>query len=274
MYETHGIKALSERQISRLLNHHPVRVAPGTHHKIELSHEQSKKHHKAHMKGTGYTLTLDPFQVQRHQHLRHHMHGRGTGTAFGAVLGHVASGAAQAAGTRLTDAIAGTDTKANQDSYDNTAGTTMTAQGMKRRGRPRKMHGGAVNRINKYNRWTGVLGDTYHSVANVLKPVAQPIFQAGTQRAVGYINPTTQQDYYNNATMGMGIKRRGRPHKMHGGFIMPHVKVSTNIPGARNMQLPRMSIGGAMINAGYSIGGYGLKHKKKVHRKKAMHFEL
>ena len=217
MYETHGIKALSERQISRLLNHHPVRVAPGTHHKIELSHEQSKKHHKAHMKGTGYTLTLDPFQVQRHQHLRHHMHGRGTGTAFGAVLGHVASGAAQAGGTRLTDAIAGTDTKANQDSYDNTAGTTMTAQGMKHRGRPRKMHGGAVNRINKYNRWTGVLGDTYHSVANVLKPVAQPIFQAGTQRAVGYINPTTPQDYYNNS--GMGIKRRGRPRKMHGGRV-------------------------------------------------------
>ena len=209
MYSLHSIESLSKPQISRLLNGHGVRVRHGGHHKIHLSHEQSKKHHKASREGKGYTLHFDPYQMAQHQHLR----GKGTGTAFGAVLGHVASGAAQAAGTRLTDAIAGTDSNANQDAYDNTAGTTMTAQGVRRTGRPHKV-GGAVNRINKYNRWTGVLGDTYHSVADVLKPVAQPIFQAGTARAVGYINPTTPQDYYNNS--GMGIKRRGRPHKMHG----------------------------------------------------------
>ena len=70
MYQTAGIAPLSQTQVSKLLNHHSVRVKAGTHHKVGLSKEQMKKHHKAHMKGTGYTLTFDPFQVAKMQHLR------------------------------------------------------------------------------------------------------------------------------------------------------------------------------------------------------------
>ena len=96
MYNNLSIAPLSQRQVSRLLNHYPVRVSPGSEHNVELSLEQSKKHKKAHMKGTGYTLQFDPFQVSRHQYLR----GKGTGTELGSVLGHVAGQASQAAGTR------------------------------------------------------------------------------------------------------------------------------------------------------------------------------
>jgi hypothetical protein len=108
---------------------------------------------------------------------------------------------------------------------------SMAGMGMKKRGRPRKMlggfarpvledgiYGGAVNRINKYNRWTDVLGDTYQGIAHAVKPVAQPILQAGTNRVVGYLNPTTPQDYLNNS-IGMGLRKRGRPRK--GGAAGP-----------------------------------------------------
>ena len=70
MYETAGIAPLSQTQVSKLLNHHSVRVKAGTHHKVGLSKEQMKKHNKAKMKGTGYNLTLDPYQVANMQYLR------------------------------------------------------------------------------------------------------------------------------------------------------------------------------------------------------------
>ena len=70
MYETAGIAPLSQTQVSKLLNHHSVRVKAGTHHKVGLSKTQLKKHNKAKMKGTGYNLTLDPYQIANMQYLR------------------------------------------------------------------------------------------------------------------------------------------------------------------------------------------------------------
>ena len=70
MYQTAGIAPLSQTQVSKLLNHHSVRVKAGTHHKVGLSKAQMKKHSKAQMKGTGYNLTLDPYQVANMQYLR------------------------------------------------------------------------------------------------------------------------------------------------------------------------------------------------------------
>ena len=405
MYSLHTIKALSKSQISRLLNGHGVRVSHGGHHKIHLSHEQSKKHHKASREGKGYTLHFDPYQMAQHQHLRgkgtgsilgktlggiagssaevagtrlndaimgtdphgedayntdttmtasgmrrrgrpHHLRGKGTGTILGKTLGGIAGSSAEVAGTRLNDAIMGTDPH-GEDAYN--TDTTMTASGIRRRGRPRKVGGavnrinkfnrwtgvlgdayqgiahavkpvaqpifqagtaravgyinpttpqdymnnsgmgikrrgrprkvgGAVNRINKFNRWTGVLGDAYQGIAHAVKPVAQPIFQAGTARAVGYINPTTPQDYYNNS--GMGIKRRGRPRKMHGGYVSKsdqekypgqpfyHPPTQGPLPSdGSGMRRHHKHTGGAMFQSG--LVGYGVHHKKKVvHRKK------
>ena len=72
MYHPVEIERLSKAQISKLLNGHPVRVKHGKGHHIEVSAEQHKKLHKAHLKGSGCNLTLDPFQMHKHQHLRGH----------------------------------------------------------------------------------------------------------------------------------------------------------------------------------------------------------
>jgi len=56
--------------------------------------------------------------------------------------------------------------------------------------------GEGVNRLKKANRWTGFIGDTYQGVAQAVKPVAKPIFQAGTDYAVEQINPETPEDYF------------------------------------------------------------------------------
>ena len=70
MYHKASISPLSSTQISKMLNGHSVRVSHGNQHDIELSKEQFKKFSKAHKNGKAMTLTMDPFQIQNHQHLR------------------------------------------------------------------------------------------------------------------------------------------------------------------------------------------------------------
>ena len=70
MYHKASIAPLSSTQISKILNGHSVRVSSGNNHDIELSKEQFKKFAKAHQSGKAMTLTMDPFQIQSHQHLR------------------------------------------------------------------------------------------------------------------------------------------------------------------------------------------------------------
>ena len=69
MYVASGLQHLSEVQIKKLIKGEPVRVKAGSHHKVHLSHEQHKKLHKAHAKGAGITLQLDPYQCDAHHHL-------------------------------------------------------------------------------------------------------------------------------------------------------------------------------------------------------------
>ena len=174
-YIPNSIAKLSIGQIARLLNGHGVRVKHGSHHQVELSQEQHKKLHRAHAKGQASTLTLDPFQISRHQSLR------------GGALNY--------------------DKFANNQNVKDISGALSDKAVGKINGLGRKK-GGAVNRINKFNRWTGALGDAYQGVAHAVKPVAQPIFQAGTQRAVSEINPTPQQQLQAYMT-GYGRKRGG-----------------------------------------------------------------
>ena len=70
MYNPIEIKHLSANQISKFLNGHPVRVLHGKGCQIHVSHEQHKKICKAHEKGKGVNITLDPYQQSNHQHLR------------------------------------------------------------------------------------------------------------------------------------------------------------------------------------------------------------
>ena len=66
MYHEVGIQKLSDNQLSKLRNGHPVRVKVGNHHKICLSVQQLKKLHKAHQKGSASTVSFDPYQLDAH----------------------------------------------------------------------------------------------------------------------------------------------------------------------------------------------------------------
>ena len=234
MYETAGIAPLSQTQVSKLLNHHSVRVKAGIHHKVGLSKAQMKKHSKAQMKGTGYNLTLDPYQVTNMQYLRDEV-----GKAMrvkkaargGKLLIDQPFTVRQAADTvgQLFKSVRGGKLLIDQPftarQAVNTVGNFVNDPkgtiGFGFEGplpspdrRPpmpyqkaRGMDGGKINRLNKFNRWTGALGGVAQNIGDFIAPVAKPIFQAGTQRAVNYIN-------------GMGVKKsRGRPKK--GGNLKP-----------------------------------------------------
>lgn len=84
MYTPTGIQQLSAKQISRLLNGHGVRVKHGSHHKVHLSSEQHKKLIRAHHKGAGVTLVLDPYQIEHHQCMR----GEGVMSSLKKAYGH------------------------------------------------------------------------------------------------------------------------------------------------------------------------------------------
>ena len=66
MYHPVEIEKLSEPQIRKLVRGMPVRVKHGKGHVIHASTEQHKKIIKAHLKGKGVTLSLDPYQCENH----------------------------------------------------------------------------------------------------------------------------------------------------------------------------------------------------------------
>ena len=70
MYIENGIEKLSKPQISKLLNGHRVIIKKGQGAKIHLTEEHSKKLHRAHLKGAGTTIQLDPYAIASNQHLR------------------------------------------------------------------------------------------------------------------------------------------------------------------------------------------------------------
>ena len=70
-YHEAKLAPLSKKQVSKLLNGHPVRVSHGNHHLINLSLDHLKKLHRAGLKGSGITITLDPYAIAHNQHLRH-----------------------------------------------------------------------------------------------------------------------------------------------------------------------------------------------------------
>lgn len=70
MYHPIGIQQLSHNQIAKLMRGQPVRVKHGSHHKLHVSAEHHKKITKAHMKGAGTTIQLDPYAIDlNRQHL-------------------------------------------------------------------------------------------------------------------------------------------------------------------------------------------------------------
>jgi hypothetical protein len=72
MYIPTKVQSLSNPQINKMLNGHPVRVkiGSGIGHIVHLSQEQAKKLNKASLKGSGFTIRMDPYQIVQHRNLQ------------------------------------------------------------------------------------------------------------------------------------------------------------------------------------------------------------
>ena len=157
MYIGSGLKSLSKSQISKLLNNHSVRVSYGNSNKVELSPEQHKKLMKAHAKQKGITIRFDPYQIAQHQYLR----GSLVRKVF---VNKTISPVKQAASARLVKMIEGSGiVKKSRPLFVN-----KTISPIKKAASARlvkAIEGSGVNRIKKFDRWTGRIGTASKAVA-------------------------------------------------------------------------------------------------------------
>ena len=208
MYHKASISPLSSTQISKILNGHSVRVSHGNKHDVELSKEQFKKFSKAHKNGKAITLTMDPFQIQNHQHLR------GSGnlkrTAKGSAKRLIVAGTDRLIRSIEGSGIGGNITATSKDSGKRliVAGTDRAIQAIDGSG-----IGGSVNRLNKYSRWTGAINKTIRDGIDTSGKASRVYYQS--------TGPMAQ--------LGFGLKKRkaprGRrkrsPSDERGGALMP-----------------------------------------------------
>ena len=198
MYHKASISPLSSTQISKILNGHSVRVSAGNGHDIELSKEQLKKFAKAQKTGKGMTLTMDPYQIQNHQHLR------GSGN-----LKRTAKGSAKrliVAGTdRLIRSIEGSGIGGNIKATSKDSGKRLIVAGTERA--IKAIEGSGVNRLKKYQRWTGAINKT----------IRDGIDTSGKAARVYYDSTGPM------AQMGFGLRKRSPPKRRskRGGALMP-----------------------------------------------------
>jgi hypothetical protein len=179
MYHEVGLDALSKKQVSKLLNGHPVRVKVGSGVKALVSAEHLKKLTKAGMKGCGITVSLDPYAIAKNQHLRKAvgmLMGRGTGHDVAKSLGNAAIAGTDAASVRLVRAIEGsglTDTITSTISPLLNKYTTPAQKAMVKQQAKQVIHG-----LGLYGRGTG------HDVAKSLGNAAIAGTDAASARLV------------------------------------------------------------------------------------------
>ena len=196
MYHKASIAPLSSTQISKISNGHSVRISAGNGHDIELSKEQLKKFARAHKSGKGMTVTMDPFQMQNHQHLR------GSGN-----LKKTAKGNAKrliVAGTdRLIRSIEGSG---NIKATSKDSGKRLIVAGTDRaiKAIEGSSIGGKINRLKKYSRWTSAINKTIRDGIDTSGKAARVYYDS--------TGPAAQ--------LGFGLKKRS-PIKRRGGALMP-----------------------------------------------------
>jgi len=199
MYHKASIAPLSSTQISKILNGHSVRISAGNGHDIELSKEQLKKFAKAHKSGKGMTVTMDPFQMQNHQHLR------GSGN-----LKKTAKGSAKrliVAGTdRLIRSIEGSGIGGNIKATAKDSGKRLIVAGTDRaiKAIEGSSIGGKINRLKKYSRWTTAINKTIRDGIDTSGKAARVYYDSA--------GPVAQ--------LGFGLKKRS-PRKRRGCALMP-----------------------------------------------------
>jgi len=199
MYHKASIAPLSSTQISKILNGHSVRISAGNGHDIELSKEQLKKFARAQKTGKGMTLTMDPFQIHNHQHLR------GSGN-----LKKTAKGSAKrliVAGTdRLIRSIEGSGIGGNIKATAKDSGKRLIVAGTDRaiKAIEGSSIGGKINRLKKYSRWTSAINKTIRDGIDTSGKAARVYYDS--------TGPAAQ--------LGFGLKKRS-PRKRRGGALMP-----------------------------------------------------
>ena len=177
MYHKASISPLSSTQISKLLNGHSVRVSHGDKHDVELSKEQFKKFSKAQKKGKGMTLTMDPFQIQNHQHLR------GSGNLKRTTRTN-AKRLITSATNRAIRALEGSGVGGNITAVAKDSGKDVIVASGERA--VRAIEGSGVNRLKKGSRWATFANrtvrdgiDTAGKAARVYYDSTNPMAQLG-----------------------------------------------------------------------------------------------
>ena len=226
MYHPASIASLTPSQISKALKGLPVRVSVGSQHDLELSQEQLKKLSKAAQKGKASTITLDPFQIQKHMNL-------------------LGSGVSR--------------TKKYNNWVDTLGARQVIDAGMSKGAS--SISGMGVSRSKKYNKWVDTLGarpviDAGMSSATraisgsgymreahnrMMMPDAR---KASNKYGPNFGNTEIEDDEYDGPLyLGNGVSRRKKYNKW------------TDTLGARQV------IDAGMNTAASSMGGFGLKKR-------------
>ena len=205
MYHKASIAPLSSTQISKILNGHSVRISHGNKHDIELSKEQFKKFSKAHKNGKAMTLTMDPYQIQNHQHLRGS--GNLTRTSKGSVKRLITS-----ATDRAIRAIEGSGIGGNIKATAKDSGKRLIVSGTDRA--IRAIEGSGVNRLKKAQRWEQFANATVRDGIDTAGKAAR-VYRASTKPSM-------------TDMLGFGLKKRKAPRRRRrspsderGGALMP-----------------------------------------------------
>ena len=199
MYHKASIAPLSSTQISKILNGHSVRISAGNGHDIELSKEQLKKFARAQKSGKGMTVTMDPFQMQNHQHLR------GSGNVKKTLRGS-AKRLIVAGTDRAIRAIDGSGIGGNIKATAKDSGKRLIVAGTDRaiKAIEGSSIGGKINRLKKYSRWTSAINKTIRDGIDTSGKAARVYYDSA--------GPVAQ--------LGFGLKKRS-PRKRRGGALMP-----------------------------------------------------
>ena len=279
MYHKASISPLSSTQISKILNGHSVRVSPGNKHNIELSKEQFKKFAKAHKNGKAMTLTMDPFQIQNHQHLR------GSGNLKRTSRTN-AKRVISSATDRLIRSIEGSGIGGNITAVAKDSGKDVIVASGERA--VRAISGsGSVNRLKKGTRWASFANRTvrdgidtagkaarvYYDSTNpmaqmgygiggnitaVAKDSGKDVIVASGERAVRAINGSGvnrlkkagRWEQFANATLRDGIDTAGKAARVYYDSTNPMAQMGFGLRKRKAPKRRRSKSGGALYPAG------------------------
>ena len=145
------------------------------------------------------TVTMDPFQMQNHQHLRGCGNLKKTAKDSGKRL-------ITSATDRLIRSIEGSSIGGNIKATAKDSGKRLIVSGTDRaiRAIEGSSIGGKINRLKKYSRWTTAINKT----------IRDGIDTAGKASRVYYDSSSPM------AQLGFGLKKRS-PRKRRGGALMP-----------------------------------------------------